>query len=682
MANVRPTTKSIAMILEEIENFEKNTEKLIAWMASITNRISQPDLSREFSNIKNDIAEFKKNHDTTHAMHFDFAFDDLQETKKNIQDSLVNLARTTPIIAHLILSDPAPLSFLDESTINIVRASTPQRFASTPRKEAKSSTNTPAAPNTNSTIPLSSIYRAILDNPSFFTIYTNLDSPEKKLILAEGAIVHQKTIDYWHTFHPIQDLFKEAEEGFSAAKIKLDRTNPYQLYACLMINFRRTPLSSELKLKEDYLIEAANTHPILKKFFMRSEALTTHFPTLKKRIVKQDIPQSTTPHQEELKREMPKTAPGESSASSHPAMSLHSFRSDMLSNAEALKRDTAGYSPEEKLIFAEAAILHRVQLSTLSHAERLFAEALSALDPIFPGKASRIVDQTDAYQLYASLIFAYRKRQLSSELPLQQSHLITAASRNSILKKLMVASENLPLKFPSLKKELERIPAHRAAPGARHFSPSEDKARFFNAPRPGYNDDAQQAKMDVNKALALLRSEKCLSLTAEEITNIYIAHLGNPNFNFEVIVNRAQLQLHGYLPNLGRSAAISEILTSNRQLSLLSDLQQGRSKIYSQDAISAIRALLEDQVNPLTLLGIAREDAFTSAALKKAFRAQSMVMHPDKGGDENLFKQLNTAYKLLTLAIADPDLQTYIKNILFSITRPSASSAPPAVTLR
>ena len=46
------------------------------------------------------------------------------------------------------------------------------------------------------------------------------------------------------------------------------------------------------------------------------------------------------------------------------------------------------------------------------------------------------------------------------------------------------------------------------------------------------------------------------------------------------------------------------------------------------------------------LLGVARD--CEPAALKTAWRARALENHPDKGGDEALFKQIQEAYEILS----------------------------------
>lgn len=63
------------------------------------------------------------------------------------------------------------------------------------------------------------------------------------------------------------------------------------------------------------------------------------------------------------------------------------------------------------------------------------------------------------------------------------------------------------------------------------------------------------------------------------------------------------------------------------------------------------RALLEDAFantvfDPYDILSIATDA--TTADVKQAFRAQSKIHHPDKGGDERIFHQITLAYKALT----------------------------------
>lgn len=52
------------------------------------------------------------------------------------------------------------------------------------------------------------------------------------------------------------------------------------------------------------------------------------------------------------------------------------------------------------------------------------------------------------------------------------------------------------------------------------------------------------------------------------------------------------------------------------------------------------------EYDPFAILGIDREA--TDKEIKKQYRELSKTMHPDKGGDEEAFKELTKAYKALT----------------------------------
>ena len=47
------------------------------------------------------------------------------------------------------------------------------------------------------------------------------------------------------------------------------------------------------------------------------------------------------------------------------------------------------------------------------------------------------------------------------------------------------------------------------------------------------------------------------------------------------------------------------------------------------------------------LLGVS--DKSTEEELKKAYRNEALRLHPDKGGDEEQFKLINTAFKMLSV---------------------------------
>ena len=52
------------------------------------------------------------------------------------------------------------------------------------------------------------------------------------------------------------------------------------------------------------------------------------------------------------------------------------------------------------------------------------------------------------------------------------------------------------------------------------------------------------------------------------------------------------------------------------------------------------------EYNPFTILGI--DPSATTKEIKKAYKKLSLVHHPDKGGDEQMFVQINKAYQALT----------------------------------
>ena len=52
------------------------------------------------------------------------------------------------------------------------------------------------------------------------------------------------------------------------------------------------------------------------------------------------------------------------------------------------------------------------------------------------------------------------------------------------------------------------------------------------------------------------------------------------------------------------------------------------------------------EYNPFIILGI--DPAATTKEIKKAYKSLSLVHHPDKGGDEQMFVQINKAYQALT----------------------------------
>ena len=52
------------------------------------------------------------------------------------------------------------------------------------------------------------------------------------------------------------------------------------------------------------------------------------------------------------------------------------------------------------------------------------------------------------------------------------------------------------------------------------------------------------------------------------------------------------------------------------------------------------------EYNPFTILGI--DPSSTTKEIKKAYKKLSLVHHPDKGGDEQMFVQINKAYQALT----------------------------------
>ena len=52
------------------------------------------------------------------------------------------------------------------------------------------------------------------------------------------------------------------------------------------------------------------------------------------------------------------------------------------------------------------------------------------------------------------------------------------------------------------------------------------------------------------------------------------------------------------------------------------------------------------EYDPFTILGLDREAS--DKEIRKQYRELSKTMHPDKGGDEEKFKELTKAYKALT----------------------------------
>lgn len=52
------------------------------------------------------------------------------------------------------------------------------------------------------------------------------------------------------------------------------------------------------------------------------------------------------------------------------------------------------------------------------------------------------------------------------------------------------------------------------------------------------------------------------------------------------------------------------------------------------------------EYDPFAILGIDRDAA--DKDIRKRYRELSKTMHPDKGGDEEMFKELTKAYKALT----------------------------------
>ena len=65
--------------------------------------------------------------------------------------------------------------------------------------------------------------------------------------------------------------------------------------------------------------------------------------------------------------------------------------------------------------------------------------------------------------------------------------------------------------------------------------------------------------------------------------------------------------------------------------------------------------------DPFDVLGV--DESATDREIKKAYRQLSLVHHPDKGGDEEAFREVNAAYRALTdpearenwLKYGDPD---------------------------
>lgn len=52
------------------------------------------------------------------------------------------------------------------------------------------------------------------------------------------------------------------------------------------------------------------------------------------------------------------------------------------------------------------------------------------------------------------------------------------------------------------------------------------------------------------------------------------------------------------------------------------------------------------EYDPYVIVGVER--GASDKEIRKAYRELSKVMHPDRGGDENAFKELSKAYKALT----------------------------------
>ena len=74
------------------------------------------------------------------------------------------------------------------------------------------------------------------------------------------------------------------------------------------------------------------------------------------------------------------------------------------------------------------------------------------------------------------------------------------------------------------------------------------------------------------------------------------------------------------------------------------------------------------------LLGV-RGDA-TELDLKKAYRKAAVRNHPDKGGDEETFKMIGEAYRVLSDSNARADYDRYGKKYVRGAPRLTAGSRP------